>query len=473
VRASSRFLWAILLVATGVRLVCGWRCFGFHTGDDLEILQAAFLRALGWPYPPWEIRNLLVSDLLAAPVIAAAAALGVRSTQTLAWIATWPFVALASLNVWLVHRLALRWLGDGRPALLAAGLYAFHWMPLGYGSTVYPRTASTACILLAVLLLREARRAAWPPLAAGGLLAVAFGIRYSEGFFLLPLLALAWWRPEEEDRRERLRCTGLLLAGFLAGICLTVGVEDQLTWGRPFASLVAFVRYTVVEHGSSSMFRERPWYWYPWQLHKWVPLTLLPFLWRARRVRGALPFALCAALPLLLLSAIHQKQLRYLQGVLPFVILLAAAGAWSLWADVPDPARRRMVGALVALSLLVGLKGIEFLGEKSMAAVEAAQELAALRPAPRGEVCLSQAWAYGGTLYLGTAVRLRDLPVPLPPDALAAALPRCSWVLVYDGDLRRDPRLGALLAQQGYAPAGVHHRGWSKAVAVFRRLRAG
>src|SRR4051794_22270532 len=129
-RASFQLV-AILLTATLVRLGLGFVFFGFHTGDDVEILQAGLMRALGWPYQPWEIRNLLVSDVFAAPAIALASVLGVSSTQTLAWLASVPNVLLASLNILLVHRLTLQWLGNRRAALLAAGLYGFHWLPLG------------------------------------------------------------------------------------------------------------------------------------------------------------------------------------------------------------------------------------------------------------------------------------------------------------------------------------------------------
>ena len=464
---ASLWLGAIILLATAVRLSVGFVFFGFLTGDDVEILQAGFLRALGWPYQPWEIRNLLVSDLLAAPAIALAAALGVSSTRVLAWSASLPFVVLASLNVWLVHRLALDWLRDERPALLAAGLYAFHWLPLGYGSMVYPRTASTTCVLLATLALWKGRPSLWRPLLAGGLMAVAWAIRFSEAVFLLPLLALAW---RQEDRmrgeglRERVVRCGALAAGFAAVSLLTIGVEDWLTWGRPFASLAAFVHYSLVE-GRTSSLAAQPWYLYLRRLPNWLPLTLLPFLWRARKVRGSLVLALYVLLPLLMLSLIQQKQLRYLQGSIPFLILLAAAGAWSLW----EAGRRRWVAALAALSLLLELYGMGFLTRKSMAAVEAAQQLAAL-PSPPRAICLSQAWAYGGTLYLGRDTGIRELPFPLSEPALGdEVLAACPWIAFYEEDHRRDPRIAERLAQQGYARLGAWRWGRSRPVLVFRR----
>jgi hypothetical protein len=456
-------LGAVVLAATVVRLGFGFVWFGFHTGDDVEILQAGFERALGWPYQAWDIRNLLVPDLLVAPVLAFAAGLGVRSTQTLAWLATFPFVLLASVNIWLVYRLVRQWLANEMPALLAAGLYAFHWLPLGYGSTVYPRTSSTTCVLLAALLLGKGRTAAWRAALAGGLIALAWAIRYSEIIFLLPLLASLWLR--EERTADRVRSSALLLLGFAAGSLLTVGLEDWLTWGRPFASLAAFARYTLVERRASALEPSQPWYWYLYRLPKWLPLPLLPFLWRARKVPGSLTPALYVLLPLLALSAIHHKQLRYLQGIIPFLLILAAAGAWSYWV-IGTVGRRRLVAVLVVLSLLAGLTGLTFLRKKSMAAVVAAQDLAAT--SQQHAICLSQAWAYGGSLYLRNAV-LRDLPYPLSGEMILREATHCPVVALYQEDVQRDPGLPAALDQLGYMPSDTYRWGQSKPVLVFHR----
>jgi hypothetical protein len=451
---------AIAGVATFVRLLLGRIYFGFHKGDDVEVLAAGFMRALELPYRPWEIRNLLVSDLLVAPALALAAAAGVRSTETLVWLSSIPLVLLASLNVCIVFQLTRQWLESDRPALLAASLYAFHWLPLGYGSTVYPRTAAVTCVLLAAWCSSRRERAAWNALLAGGLLGIAWAIRYSEVVFLAPLLAALWLR--RDGPSARLAGGLMLLGGFVGVSLLTVGLEDALTWGRPFASLIAFARYTLVEHQSSSLEPMQPWYWYLWRLPKWLPLTLLPFLWRSRRVSGAASRTLFLILPLLVLSAIHHKQLRYLQGLIPFLMILAAAGAWSYW----QVGRRRLVMALAALSFLWGLSGVTFLQKKSMAAVRAAQAIAALpdRPAP---VCLSQSWAYGGGLYLGSEAAVRDLPYPLSADVLAAALPKCSVVALYEEDYRKESRMPAVLAEHGFERSGDFRYGRSKPVLVF------
>jgi Alg9-like mannosyltransferase family len=462
---SWLYLGAILLAATSARLSLGYVYFGFHTGDDVEILQAGFLRALGWPYQAWEIRNLLVSDLFVAPGIAAASALGVDSTRALVWVATLPFVFLASINVWLVYRLSLRWLESDGVALLASALYAFHWLPLGYGSTAYPRTASTTCVLLAALVLWERESPSCRPFLAGGLIAVAWAIRYSEAIFAFPLMAGLWMR--ERTWRSRVLGCSSFLAGFGALSLFTVGLEDWLTWGKPFGSLVAFARYALVERQASSLVPRQPWYWYLWRLPKWMSLALLPLLWRARRLPGALAVSLYVLLPLLVLSAIHHKQLRYLQGQIPFLMILAAAGGWSLWRG----GRRLLVGALVASSLALGLGGLSFLPKKSMAAVVAAEHVAVL-PDLRS-VCLSQAWAYGGTLYLRGAVEVRNLPYPLSAASLGKALWECPWVALYLEDFQRDPRIPALLGKYHYERRGEYQWGSSKPVLVFQRLPTG
>ncbi|MEA2599088.1 MAG: mannosyltransferase 3 [Acidobacteriota bacterium] len=461
---STKTLLASLLgAATLVRLSLGYIFFGFHTGDDVEILQEGFLRALGWPYRPWEIRNLLVPDALVAPAVWLASALGVTSTRTLVWLASLPFVLLASVNVLLVFLLARRWLEREGPALLAAALYACHWIPLGYGSTVYPRTVSTTCILLAALLLGERDGGRWREALAGGVLAVAFAVRYSEGIFLLPAFVALWLRGGSVPRRIG-RCA-VLLGGFLAFALLTVGLVDGLTWGHPFSSLAAFTRYTLVDRRSSSLVVSQPWYWFFWRLPKWLPITLLPFLWRARRVPGAARAALFLVLPLLALSGIHHKELRYLQGILPFVALLAAAGAWSWW----ESGRKRLTVAFCALSLLLGLKGIGFLRDKSMAAVQASQALA--KVAQHQSVALSQAWAYGGNLYLRPAVSVFDLPVT--EKDLRSVLGKVQWVALYEKDLRSSPELGALLKQRGFVAGGEHRWGRSRPVILFAAPQSG
>jgi hypothetical protein len=147
----DRALWLIVAVTTAVRLFFAWRFFGFLGGDDVEVLEEAFRSALGLDYQPWNVRNLFLPDVQVAPLVRLGSALGLAGTFPLVLCATVPFIALASLNIVLVYLLALRWLGDRAAARAAMAIYAFHWLPLAFGSTVYPRTVSTTLVLAAVL----------------------------------------------------------------------------------------------------------------------------------------------------------------------------------------------------------------------------------------------------------------------------------------------------------------------------------
>lgn len=461
IAAPGQWLAAIVFLTAVARTVLGYRFFGFHTGDDVEILEAGFLRALGWPYEPWTIRNLLVSDLIVAPVFRIGAALRIDSVEKLVWMGSLPFVALASINIWLVYRLTLRWCGSSDPAVVAAALYGCHWIPLGYGTMVYPRTAGVTAILLATLALLEPTRSRWRAAGAGGLMAVAWAFRYSEAVFLLPLCAALWLRGGRV--RDRLLDGVALGAGFTLGSLVTVGLVDALTWGKPFGSLLAFADYTLVERQASSLEPNQPWYWYIRRLPKWLPLTLLPLLWRARTLRGADAVALFVVLPLLALSAIHHKTLRYLQGVIPFVAVLGAAGWWLWWRE----GRRRLAGVLCTLSLLLGLSGITFLTKKSMAAVDAARAIAAAGEG--GPVALSQAWAYGDDLYLGQGVGIVELGYPLEVGALVERVAGCRWVAFYEEELARSPQVEPLLADAGFDRLATHRWGRSGPVVVYRR----
>jgi hypothetical protein len=452
--------WVVGL-STLLRLWFGRTFFGYHTGDDVEILQQGFMRALGTDYVPWEIRNLFISDLLVAPVVSLVSVLGADSTRTLCWLATLGFVILGSLNITLVFLLARRWLDSEWAASLAAALYAFHWLPLGYGSTVYPRTASTTCVLVAIVLLDRIRPAALGAASAGAMIGVAFAVRYSEAIFLFPIVAMLVTAQGTVARKARL--TLALGAGFSAAAAVTVGLWDLMTWGRGFSSLMEFADYTLVEKQSSAMVRDEPWYWYLWRLPKWLPLTVIPFFFgpgAARRLRGPLLFSV---LPVLALSFIHYKNMRYLQGVVPFLAIGVAGGACAWWLA----GRRRAVVVLLVLSVFFGVSVPTFVAKKSMAAVLAAESMAA--DPGVSVVALSQTWAYGEDLFLGDDTEVRELG-PYPDTAeFQRMVPGSDRVALYRDRLEELPRLEHWLRERGFERIAVFEWGWSRPVVVFSR----
>jgi hypothetical protein len=417
------------------------RYFGFLTGDEVEVLAEAFRRARGLPYRPWEIRNLFVPDLIVAPVVWLAHVAGVRDPARLIEAAALPSIALSVLTVFFVHALALRWSdGDERAATVASLLFAFHWIPLAFGSTAYPRTLAAACIVLAALLL-ESRDGQWAAFVAGTLAGLAFADRFSEIVFLIPLLFIA--------KRRAL----FVVAGAAVMIAIAVGWYDWMTWGTPFSSAVDFAGLTLARPDFASRVKVQSPVWYLANVARWCSPALLPLLWFARDRR---PW-LFIAIPLVALSLVAHKELRYLQVLVPFLAIAAAIGFAHL-------RNRRLAVALVAVALATNLLGMRAFAKKSMPAVLAARDVA--RDPRVRIIAVSQVWAIGDRLYLGARMQVRDLGTP--PVRVASSLAGADAALIYESDLD-DAALLADLASQGFTRTDTYRDGPARAVVVFRR----
>ena len=167
-----------------------------------------------------------------------------------------------------------------------------------------------------------------------------------------------------------------------------------------------------------------------------------------------------------MLSLVHHKELRYLQGSVPFLAILVAAGAAGLW----RAGWRRLTIGLLAASLLLSLNTARsVLSRRSLAAVAAARDLAA-DPAVR-TVALSQAWAYGHLLAFGDRVAVLDLATPPADEEVRKALAGAGVdaLCLYADDLARAPSLARLVESAGFARAAVYRSWNSKPVVVFRR----
>ena len=207
----------------------------------------------------------------------------------------------------------------------------------------------------------------------------------------------------------------------------------------------------------------------PVNLLRWIPATLLPLLWSAagdRKSRRSWLFLLSS---ILVLSMISHKQLRYLQPVVPFLCILAAIGA-AIWWSRSRRHRIAVVG-LVLLASLWSYRAVEVLGRGPMSATLAAKALAP-QLSPADTLVLSQSWAYGGRLYLGTEIDLRDLPTPPTVAELAAELVAADWVSLYEEDLEARPGLSTVLDRNGFREVRRYSSGASRSVVVFTRSRA-
>ncbi len=445
----TKSLATLIAAVAAVQLWLAYRYYGFLTGDDVEVLSEAFRRARGLAFVPWDVRNLFVPDVVVAPVVWLARG---ASTRMAIFLTSLPFIALSGLTIWLVYRLALRWC-DEQAAIVAVLLFATHWIPLGFGSTVYPRTLAAACVVAAALIVER-----WP-FAAGALVGLAFADRFSEIVFLAPVLIALRHRPDIDPRYDAQkprasrpwRTVARFLLGTAISILLTVGVYDWLTWGTPFSSIIKFAHLTLVAPDFASRVKyQAPW-WYVANLVRWCSPALLPLLWFARRSR-AIWFVV---IPLVAFSAIRHKELRYLQVMIPFLCIAAAIGFASM-------RNRRIATALVAASMLWGLYGIRSFARKSQPAVMAAQWMAS-NPSIHS-VAASQLWAFGDKLYLGDTMAMSDLGTP--PEHLEEV--RADAVALYETDLDA-PSRAAALSVNGYAPVQTFRDGSARAVVVFMR----
>ena len=436
----------LAILSTAVRVWLAHHYYGFETGDDVEIAQEAFRVALGLDYTPWGIRNLFASNAIVAPLLALVSLLGVTDPFALAALARYPFILFAGINIVLVYFLGRAWFSE-QAGFIAAALYSIHWLPLVFGSSLYPRVPATTFVLLAALAIARQRY-----FAAGVLASLAFTMRYSEIVYLLPFLfrSAAAEPPLSYQSGDWRRRTPKLLAAFGIGVLLFVGIYDWLTWGRPFASLVEFARYTLVARESSSLMKDQPPWWYIAALPQWLAPPLWPFLWRERR--KALAFIV---LPVLALSVIHHKELRYLQAVIPFAMILAAAGALAWW----QGGRRKLVIVLLVLALPLQLARIRSIEKRTMAAVDAARWMQSAK-----RVAVSQQWAYGGKLFL------RDVEeLGIPPDlaTLRETAPRVDCVAMYQSQITDEMR--TIVAGAGLTTARGFERARSRPVDVFCR----
>ena len=438
-----RWLAPLLAVVAAVQVFLAHRYYGFLTGDDVEVLEEAFRRAIGLRHQPWEIRNLFVPDVVVAPVVFVANALGVTNRRLLTELATLPFIALTLVTIVLVYRLALKWTVDERAAIVASLIFALHWIPLGFGATVYPRTVATACVVAAALIVDRYA------FAAGLLVAVAFADRFSELIFLLPLFVVA-------PRQARLR----LVAGAAVGLAIVGGAYDWITWGVPFRSFVKFAQVTVVESDFASRVKYQPPYWYLSNIARWCAPTLIILMFLGRdRLKPVRTLLLFILIPLFALSLVRHKEFRYLQGIIPFIAIGAAAG-FSTWFT-----RRRAVAiGLLAVSLLWGLHGLREFKRKTMPAVMAAEAID--RDPSIHTVGVPQGWAFGGELFFHRDVRLIEVGTPPReiPDADALALFRT--------ELDR-PDLAAAVKQAGYVPRYIFRDPPARAVILLIRSASG
>lgn len=312
---------------------------GVIWSDEIfQTLEQGHRVAFGYGLVPWEFkdgaRSWLLPGLIAG-VMKLLATVGVGGGAGLATGVKLIFAAFAAATFFPMLRIAHA-LG-GRSAALILGLSAAG-LPasLIYSSRAMAEVASALPLAwgLSLLWSRRNRPAgrSWRgtirrPALAGILLGLATVLRYQNGV-LLPVAAIVvvvarGWRAAVW---VAVGATLVILAG---------GLLDWATWGKPFQSIVVYLRFNLVENGANQWGVAPKTFFLRAMLATNGPAILILVFGFLAGLRRTWPAAAPALIFLAVHSAIPHKELRFLFPVLPFFLLCAAVGLASFIAKVP------------------------------------------------------------------------------------------------------------------------------------------
>jgi hypothetical protein len=352
-----------------------------HPDEFFQYLEPAWRRLTGAGVQTWEWRAGVRSWVMPGyhgAWMALLMRLGVHDGVKLATILRGHWALLSLTLVWagwrggalLTRRLSAGGAGpasapDAPPAgwqggLVAALLCTAFPLLVRFSIHTLSELPSILCLVWAVVLAgeiveargREERaKAAWMGVLLG--LGICLRIQHAP----VALVAVLWLLVA-----RRFRPFAIVSAAALLPVAL-FGAVDWVTWGSPFSSFIAYVKFNLLEGGATS-FGAFPWSWY-WQqfIHR-SPIGLFVLLGLGvLGLRASWPF-LGAALGLVaILSTQAHKEERFAMLFWPLVLIAAAgyAGAWvaartsASVARKPAPVRLRAWLARAALAGTVAL----------------------------------------------------------------------------------------------------------------------
>lgn len=342
---------------------------GMIWADEVfQTLEQGHRLAFGYGMVPWEFRTGARSWLLPGAIGGVMKVLsfcGIGSGAGLAIAMKLFFALLSTLALYAVLRIA--YAAGGLASAVLFGLLAVAFpSSLLYSSRAMSEVACAPALAWGAWLLwpwglGSVGRGAWrsgrldatpwwkhaPTLVgAGALFGLAALLRY-QTVVLLPVvwLLVAW--------RRGLRPSLLAALGALVVIGLG-GLLDWVTWGKPFAAFVNYMRFNLVENGASQWgVAKRDFYW------RTLLSTSGPALWILAvgflvGLRRTWPVALLALVFAGAHSAIAHKELRFIFPVLSFFLLSSAVGLGQLLDRVPLPRGLQMgLTSTVGLALLM------------------------------------------------------------------------------------------------------------------------
>jgi hypothetical protein len=435
-----RDLLGLLTLAACVQLACAL-CFPgpLHPDEVHQYLEPAhrYVWGYGTRMHEWHrgMRNIVGPSLVAA-VFTLARGLGLERPWQYLTLVRAALGALSLAGLVAGYDL-VRAVADRRAARVAVGALAVYLPVADLASRSLGENLSVTALLFA--LRARALGGPWAPWRVGLWLGLAFTLRYPAGLYLLwVLMAYALVRDAPGGAR--------VLGGFL-GVAALLGALDQAAWGAPWGSLVAYVRYNLVEGRAALDYGARPWWWYAPVTLALAPLGLLLAPGRALLRRPSLPTGVGLGY-LLAMSAMAHKELRFvLPALAPLTLGAACAGA---------PWTTRRARWAVALTALQGaLVGVYY---RVTDRHHGPETLAVMEAAARPEVA---ALGVLTGFHPGYAIVHRPLPMVYAPRAAALeALRRLEALPLPPGarraavlDLRRGGGIERHLVALGYVPA--------------------
>ncbi|MBN1204972.1 MAG: mannosyltransferase [Myxococcaceae bacterium] len=370
-----------------------------HPDEVYQVLEPAWHRVHGYGVLAWEwrdgLRNWAV-PLLVSGLLRLAELLGLTHPLAYRSLIAVPQAALHGWMLLTAYRFAERRVGraGGLLATLLLGLYG---PVLVFAGRTMSESFSAAFLVVGLEALDRKERLERAGLLGGLALGLAVVARYGSAVFVAA--ALVWLVLAARWRVLAFTCLG----GGLAALGL--GALDWATWGSPFHSFFAYVRFNVLTDGAARQFGAHPGGFYVPVLFSALPawlLLMVPLGWAALRRRLAIPLPLfCAGGYLWILSTTPHKEERFLYPAL-VLLLLAAAPVFVSWLwEVARSARLRWGGAVLALATTVAPAAFyppfDLRGDQYRAIVSITRD-----EGVRGLLIVNEGlWGAGGFFYIG------------------------------------------------------------------------
>jgi hypothetical protein len=340
---------------------------GMIWSDEVyQTLEQGHRLAFGYGLVPWEFKAGARSWLLPGMIgcgMRLLALLGVTSGGWMVVAVKLGFALLSALA--LVAMLRIAQYAAGTAGVLLLGLVgAALPASLLYGSRAMSEVASAPCLAWALALLWRfglgpAGRASEPGsagwwsgqtvvrlLGAGGLLGLAAVLRYQVVVLVPVVVLLVAWRGSFAG--------AVLLAAGAALLIGMGGLLDWLTWGKPFAAFLAYLRFNLLEHVADRWGVAGRGFYLSTLVTTSGPVWLLLALGFLLGLPRSWPVAVLAATYIAAHSAVAHKELRFIYPVLPLLLLCSAVGLAQVLDRLPTP-RLRLAGAALLGCAMAGL----------------------------------------------------------------------------------------------------------------------